>query len=68
MDEGEHYQADAFDFDNYVFVFLDSVDESFVALVWASDYPDVLVLSEIRFVEYFAGLGVGCAEQTQELD
>ena len=43
VDEGEEDHADAFDFNEDLFVFFDALDVAFVALVEAAGYADVLV-------------------------
>lgn len=59
MDEGEHNEADAFDFNDYVFIFFHSLHVSFVSFKGASGHFYALVCLEVGFVEYLASGGVG---------
>ena len=66
VDEGEEDEADAFDLDHDVFVFLDSLNVAFVAFVVAAGDAHFLVFPEILFGEYLAAGGVvGCEEAEQ---
>ena len=66
MNEGEEDEADAFDLDHDVFVFLDSLYVAFVAFVVAAGDAHFLVFPEILFGEYLAAGGVvGCEEAEQ---
>lgn len=68
VDVGEHYQADAFDADNDVFVFFDALHVAFEAFVYAAGDADVFVLFEILFVEYLAAGCVVCGDEPQQID
>lgn len=61
MDEGEEDEADAFDADDDVAVFLDADDVAGVAGEVTACYAYELVFLEILFSEYFAtSFVVGC--------
>lgn len=63
MDEGKHYEADTFDFHNYVAIFLYSGYCSLVSGKGTACDADLLAFFEILFCEDFAAGGVfGCEE------
>ena len=63
MYEGEHDKADAFYLDYNVLVFLDTLYVAFIAFVEATGDSDMLVLSEILFIENLAtSCIVGCKQ------
>lgn len=68
MDEGEDDEADAFDADDDVLVFFDSLDVACAAGEEASGDADVFVLPEILFVEYLAAGGVVGCKKPQQVD
>lgn len=68
MDEGEHHEADAFDFDYDVFVLFDPLHVTFVAFEGAAGDADMLVFLEIAFAEYVATGRVGSREEPEEMD
>lgn len=68
MDEGEDDEADAFNADDDVFVFFDSLDVACAAGEEASGDADVFVFPEILFVVYLAAGCVVGGKEPQQFD
>lgn len=68
MDEGEHDEADAFDFDHYVLVFAYALHVAFVAFEFSGGDADPLAGFEVFFAVDFAAGGVSGGQQAQQVD